>query len=45
MISGRSGLPKLRLSVAASGRAPVAVRLRYASATACAPPRSGLARQ
>ena len=28
MISGFSGLPKLRLSVVASGRAPVAVRLR-----------------
>jgi hypothetical protein len=28
MISGRSGLPKLRLSVEASGSAPTAVRLR-----------------
>ena len=38
MVSGRSGLPKLRLSVTASGRAPTAVRLRQASATACLPP-------
>ena len=34
MTSGFSGLPKLRLSVMASGRAPTAVRLRQASATA-----------
>ena len=38
MISGRSGLPKLRLSVIASGRPPTAVMLRQASATACLPP-------
>jgi len=45
MISGRSGLPKFMLSVSASGRAPTAVRLRQASATAWAPPVSGSARQ
>ena len=45
MISGRSGLPKLRLSVSASGRAPTAVRLRQASATACLPPSNGSASQ
>ncbi len=38
MTSGRSGLPKLRLSVMAMGSAPTAVRLRQASATACLPP-------
>ena len=38
MISGRCGLPKFRLSVMAMGRAPTAVRLRQASATACLPP-------
>jgi hypothetical protein len=38
MISGRSGLPKFRLSVTAMGSAPTAVRLRQASATACLPP-------
>jgi hypothetical protein len=43
MISGFSGLPKLRLSVVASGRAPTAQRLRKASATACLPPSTGLA--
>ncbi len=42
MISGRSGLPKLRLSVAASGSAPTAVRLRQHSATACLPPSNGI---
>ena len=36
MISGFSGLPKFMLSVIASGRAPTAVRLRQASATAWA---------
>ena len=45
MISGFSGLPKFMLSVIASGRAPTAVRLRHASATACAPPASGSAAQ
>ena len=45
MISGRSGLPKFMLSVIASGRAPVAVMLRQASATAWAPPVSGSAWQ
>jgi len=35
MISGRSGLPKFRQSVMASGSAPIAVRLRQHSATAC----------
>ena len=43
MISGFSGLPKFMLSVIASGRAPTAVRLRHASATAWAPPTSGSA--
>ena len=42
MISGRSGLPKLRLSVTASGVAPTAVRLRQHSATACLPPSNGI---
>src|SRR6478735_5904439 len=38
MESGCSGLPKLRQSVTASGRAPVVATLRYASARAsCAP--------
>ncbi len=45
MISGRSGLPKFMLSVIASGRAPTAVRLRQASATACAAPWYGSAAQ
>jgi hypothetical protein len=45
MISGFSGLPKFMLSVSASGRAPVAIRLRQASATACLPPSSGSATQ
>jgi hypothetical protein len=45
MISCLSGLPKFMLSVTASGVAPVAVRLRQASATACAPPASGSAAQ
>ena len=45
IISGFSGLPKFILFVIASGRAPVAVILRQASATACAPPISGSARQ
>ena len=35
---GRWGLPKFMQSVAASGRAPTAQRLRYASAIACLPP-------
>ena len=39
---GRSGLPKLRLSVIASGRPPTAVMLRQASATACLPPSNGI---
>ena len=43
MISGFSGLPKFRLSVAASGVAPQATRLRQASATACLPPSNGFA--
>ena len=42
MISGRSGLPKLRLSVMAMGSAPTAVRLRQHSATACLPPSNGI---
>ena len=33
MISGRSGLPKLRLLVAATGSAPAVERLRQHSAT------------
>jgi hypothetical protein len=37
--SGRSGLPKLRQFVIASGVAPVHATLRAASATACAAPR------
>ena len=45
MISGFSGLPKFMLSVIASGRAPTAVRLRQASATAWRPPASGSAAQ
>ena len=45
MFSGRSGLPKLRLSVIASGRPPTAVMLRQASATACLPPSNGSASQ
>ena len=45
MISGFSGLPKFMQSVIASGVAPVAVMLRHASATACAPPASGSAWQ
>ena len=40
---GRSGLPKFRQSVMASGLAPTAVRLRQASATACLPPSNGSA--
>src|SRR5262249_26027221 len=42
---GRSGLPKLRLSVMASGLPPTAVMLRQASATACLPPSNGSASQ
>ena len=45
MISGFSGLPKFMLSVSASGRAPTAVRLRQASATAWQAPTSGSAAQ
>jgi hypothetical protein len=45
MISGRCGLPKLRQSVAASGVAPTAVRLRQHSAIACLPPSNGSAKQ
>ena len=44
MIRGISGLPKFMLSVTAMGSAPVAVRLRQASATACRPPIFGSAR-
>ena len=43
--SGRSGLPKLRLSVSASGVAPRTVMFRQASATACLPPSTGSAAQ
>src|SRR5688500_8094959 len=45
MISGFSGLPKLRLLVTARGVAPVAQILRQLSATACLPPSAGSARQ
>ena len=45
MIRGFSGLPKFMLSVVASGRAPVAQRLRKHSATACRPPSTGSAKQ
>ena len=41
-ISGRSGLPKFRQSVTASGRAPTQARLSAASATAWAAPRLGI---
>ena len=41
--SGRSGLPKFRLSVMASGSAPTAVRLRQVSTTACLVPMAGSA--
>src|ERR1700736_5916684 len=37
MISGRSGFPKLRLSVSANGLGPTAERFTQASATACLP--------
>ena len=39
MTSGRSGLPKFRQFVIASGVAPVQATFRAASATACAAPR------
>ena len=39
--SGRSGLPKFRQFVTASGVAPVHATLRADSATACAAPRYG----
>src|SRR5215467_12164237 len=42
IISGFSGLPKLRQLVAASGVAPVQETLRAASATACMAPSLGL---
>ena len=45
MISGRSGLPKFKLSVMASGFAPTVVRFRQHSATACLPPSNGSASQ
>ena len=38
---GFSGLPKLRQSVTAIGRAPTQARLRTASAIACCAPRRG----
>src|ERR1700727_1579480 len=41
MISGRSGLPKLRLLVAATGSAPTAERLRQHSATSRRAPSRG----
>jgi hypothetical protein len=41
MTSGRSGLPKFRQFVMASGVAPVQATLRADSATAWAPPRYG----
>jgi len=41
MISARSGEPKLRQSVMATGRAPLTATLRAASATACFPPSYG----
>ena len=41
MISGFSGLPKLRQLVAATGVAPVQATLRAASATACMAPSLG----
>jgi hypothetical protein len=41
MISGRSGLPKFRQFVSASGRAPVHATLRTASATAATVPAYG----
>ena len=41
MISGRSGLPKFRQLVSASGRAPVHATLRAASATAATVPAYG----
>jgi hypothetical protein len=45
MISGRSGLPKLRQSVRAMGSAPTHARLRQASATAMAAPCRGSSSQ
>ena len=45
IIFGRSGFPKFILLVTASGFAPVAIIFLQASATACAPPVSGPARQ
>ena len=41
MTSGVSGLPKLRQSVIASGRAPTDTTLRAASTTAIIAPRYG----
>src|SRR5947199_9508523 len=43
--AGLYGLPKFRLSVTASGRAPEQVRLRAASATAIRPPSRGSSAQ
>src|SRR6266436_4073503 len=43
--SGLYGLPKFRLSVTASGRAPEQVRFRAASATAICPPSRGSSAQ
>ena len=41
MTTGRSGFPKFRQFVIASGVAPVTATLRAASATACRAPRYG----
>src|SRR5438270_353434 len=45
MISGRSGEPKFRQSVIATGRPPDTATLRAASATACLPPSYGSRKQ
>ena len=45
MISGRSGLPKFKLLVAATGSAPTVDRLRQHSATSNLAPSRGSSRQ
>ena len=44
MTSGRSGLPKFRQSVSASGFAPTATQFRAASTTAIMAPKYGSSR-